>query len=910
MQAHVRRRALALGTAALLVGIGFAVGGPTTPDAAALTFTPSITIDGNTAGPNDWDDLPPNLLDSDTTADACGSGVLDPDQLDGRLDALNVNNPSPTPGNVVNKGDFCRVWRAMEAVPDGGNLDVVLYGAWERYFANGEVTGYWPLLGPDATSQDDDFLIAFEYESSAVGTVEVLRWTGSTWVSAGPLSPDVFAVALDDPRGPLFGEFALNLSDAGLWPDSGDDQCAAYSSDYVFSRTGNSQNAELQDYVGLAPYPITPCGELEVIKRTIPSGTPGTFRYSVSRAGGGDVTPGQPTVGGTLTVPADPADLIAPALGGTDYTLAETSMPTGWQVKSLTCTFTDPTTGARRVVTSPTSPLPGVAVVPGATTICVIENGAPPTLTVIKQTIPESTDVQFPYEYSVNGGPATSFTLEDHSLPNGFPSQKIPVVAGNEVVISELEPLPAGWAFQSVTCVGDAESTYAGPVATVQVDQGEQIVCIFTNAQANLPPDKAYLVVRKVADAADGTVDFPFTVTGPSGEPQPPTPGSFTLSPPVTTAELVTVTPAVGGSQYTVTESVPTDWDLTSVTCLTTLPSGPATSTGTRGAGPSASVTLIPSQLAICTFTNAPEPPPPARLTVIKETNPQGDQTSFPFIRRGPELLPEVFTLADGAQEVLDPAPPGTYTVTELTPLGWAVTGSCLDAQGATVAVVDDGRATVDLEPGDDVTCTFTNTKRVSLTITKVAQPQSPQDFTFGVALNKVAPVTILLDDDGDPTDDPDNGQLPNSITGTELPPGLYTISETPVAGWTLTSLVCTGAPADTSRPGVALIRLSPGGSAACTYTNTKVVTPTPSPTATPSPSPTPTATPTSTPTPEPTPEPTEEPTLEPTDEASEEAAAGIADTGPGEGIDVALLGAAGLILAGGLLLSASRRRT
>ena len=80
---------------------------------------------------------------------------------------------------------------------------------------------------------------------------------------------------------------------------------------------------------------------------------------------------------------------------------------------------------------------------------------------------------------------------------------------------------------------------------------------------------------------------------------------------------------------------------------------------------------------------------------------------------------------------------------------------------------------TVDLEAGDDVTCTFTNTKQVSLTITKVAQPQSPQDFAFSVGLNKIAPVQVLLDDDGDPTDDPDNGQLPNTITGSDLPPGL-----------------------------------------------------------------------------------------------------------------------------------------
>ena len=216
---------------------------------------------------------------------------------------------------------------------------------------------------------------------------------------------------------------------------------------------------------------------------------------------------------------------------------------------------------------------------------------------------------------------------------------------------------------------------------------------------------------------------------------------------------------------------------------------------------------------------------------------------------------------------------------------------------------------TVDLEAGDDVTCTFTNTKQVSLTITKVAQPQSPQDFAFSVGLNKIAPVQVLLDDDGDPTDDPDNGQLPNTITGSDLPPGFYTVSETPVAGWELTSLSCTRTPtvppANTSQPGVALIDLSPGDSAACTYSNTKVVTPSPSA------SPTPSATPTPTPRPTPSPtQPTAEPTIEPTDEASEEGSTdALSDTGPGDGIDRALLGGAALVGAGIILLSASRRR-
>ena len=88
------------------------------------------------------------------------------------------------------------------------------------------------------------------------------------------LPSDALDVALDDDSRPLFGEFALNLSRAGLWGPAGDGSCTSYASDFVFSRTGNSATAELQDFVGLAPYPISPCGDLVVRKRAVPSGVP------------------------------------------------------------------------------------------------------------------------------------------------------------------------------------------------------------------------------------------------------------------------------------------------------------------------------------------------------------------------------------------------------------------------------------------------------------------------------------------------------------------------------------------------------------------------------------------------------------------------------------------------------------
>jgi hypothetical protein len=139
----VRRRWFwSLGVAVLCLGL-VVVSAPPGPARAALGGLTAFVIDGDTAGPDDWDALPKNLLENQRVDDVCGNGVLDPDQLDGKLADLDLDAPEPTPGNVVGKGDLCTVWRAQEAVPNAaGGYDVVLYGAWSPLSGNGEVTLY------------------------------------------------------------------------------------------------------------------------------------------------------------------------------------------------------------------------------------------------------------------------------------------------------------------------------------------------------------------------------------------------------------------------------------------------------------------------------------------------------------------------------------------------------------------------------------------------------------------------------------------------------------------------------------------------------------------------------------------------------------------------------------------------
>jgi hypothetical protein len=125
------------------------------------------------------------------------------------------------------------------------------------------------------------------------------------------------------------------------------------------------------------------------------------------------------------------------------------------------------------------------------------------------------------------------------------------------------------------------------------------------------------------------------------------------------------------------------------------------------------------------------------------------------------------------------------------------------------------------VDPGDAITCTYTNTKDASVRITKNAIPDGAQDFTFTGTGGGPAPwASFLLDDDADAT-------LPNTrlfIFPAALQ-GMKTMTESAVAGWDLTALSCTGGGGNTSvnlATRVATIGVDPGEVIECVYTNTQ----------------------------------------------------------------------------------------
>ncbi|MFN0148077.1 MAG: vWA domain-containing protein [Dehalococcoidia bacterium] len=173
-----------------------------------------------------------------------------------------------------------------------------------------------------------------------------------------------------------------------------------------------------------------------------------------------------------------------------------------------------------------------------------------------------------------------------------------------------------------------------------------------------------------------------------------------------------------------------------------------------------------------------------------------------------------------------------TYTITETAVAGWTLSSiDCTGADSFTPNLAG-GSVSVTFGNGDTVACTFNNAQVVAptLSVVKVVPGDNAQDFSFAISpTTGVSPTAFILDDDT-------NGTRSNSQAVT-LPLGTasYTITEAAVAGWFVSSIVCTGA--DSFTPNLAggwvSVTLGNNDTVVCTFDNvlgTPPVQPLPNP--------------------------------------------------------------------------------
>lgn len=375
----------------------------------------------------------------------------------------------------------------------------------------------------------------------------------------------------------------------------------------------------------------------------------------------------------------------------------------------------------------------------GETVTCTFTNTKLGKIIVDKITDPTGSTQSFEFDPSWS---ISNFNLTDAATPNdsGY------LAPGN---YSVAENAVSGWDLTSATCDDGSNP------ASIGLSAGEVVTCTFTNTQ------RGHIIVDKVTVGGDAT--FSFDANGGTS----PTYNDFTLTG-VQTPNNQELKPG----SYSVSEGALVGWDQTSAVC-----------DGNNNTP--ASITLGAGQTVTCTFTNTKH----GKIIIEKQTLPDGSLASFGFTG---EIVTSLVDDGTADKEVSA----GTYTVTETPLAGWDLTGLTCDDNNSSG---NGNVATFNVEPGETVKCTFTNTQRGKIIINKVTVGGDSQ-FEFDSNYD----ANFFLGNGGSN----DSGLLV---------PGTYNVDEVNIpAGWAKTSAVC-----DDGSP-ISAIALGAGETVTCTFTNNK----------------------------------------------------------------------------------------
>ncbi len=187
----------------------------------------------------------------------------------------------------------------------------------------------------------------------------------------------------------------------------------------------------------------------------------------------------------------------------------------------------------------------------------------------------------------------------------------------------------------------------------------------------------------------------------------------------------------------------------------------------------------------------------PGSLTIVKDSQPD-DAQDFEFINN----LGANFFLDDDSdatlsnQKIFTNLLPGVYSVAETALEGWDGQVACDDGSPADAVAISEG---------EDVVCTFTNTKRGSLAVTKIADPNAGL-FTFNLT---------------GPTLKNDSVTGSGALVFENLIPGNYTLTEILPEEWDGTQNIDCDTISSPIENGVEFT-VSPGDAVSCTFNNTE----------------------------------------------------------------------------------------
>ena len=228
---------------------------------------------------------------------------------------------------------------------------------------------------------------------------------------------------------------------------------------------------------------------------------------------------------------------------------------------------------------------------------------------------------------------------------------------------------------------------------------------------------QASVTVTKLVDEGDGQYrpdpgwDFTATVSTSPGsyewlQPKPP---------PATGARTVTTddegvatfqwqrTDSSATSTITIAETQQAGYRFVDATCTRGSPTRSRRTTTRRSIVVVGQLVLRPNEYYKCTVRNQIIP---GTIEIEKQATPQGP-TSFPFSGS----LGDFALVDDGtggsASKVVSNLPPGSYTVQELVPADWELSGVTCTPAGA--ATISGAQVAITLAPGGSVVCTYSD---------------------------------------------------------------------------------------------------------------------------------------------------------------------------------------------------------
>jgi uncharacterized repeat protein (TIGR01451 family) len=425
------------------------------------------------------------------------------------------------------------------------------------------------------------------------------------------------------------------------------------------------------------------------------------------------------------------------------YSVTENAPPAGWALDSLSCPVaTGPGTSVALNGAMANITLGFVGHVE-----CTYVNKRQPQVRVVKEIEPASDPGKF--DLRING--TTHADDVGDGGDTGFKQ-----VSPGQVTVDELAGAGTVLAdyVSGVSC-DSGKGSANGTSHVFTTDFGDQVTCTITNAR------KGKIVVEKQTNPDGASQVFSFAASYDQD--------GFSLS----DGQQNDSGPLAAGT-YSVSENVPAGWSLASATC-------------DDGSAPGA-IALAAGETVKCTFTNAKD-----GQVIVKKVMVGGTDTfEFAGTPAG-SIATNNGTLTQGVA-------PGQYVSTEAPKAGWdLISVSCSDQNSS--GSVPSRQATFNVEPGETVTCTFTNRKQSRIVVEKQTNPDGdPQVFGFSAS----------YDADGfSLTDGQQNDSGP-------LAPGTYSVAENVPAGWDLESAVCSDqSPANA-------IALAAGETVTCVFTNEK----------------------------------------------------------------------------------------